>query len=74
MFTKREKQLIVNALLFTGCVDVINNLDEEAQMEMINLAIVMNVEPTKEVEMFDNMFEQPEIAKKILDNFSIKRV
>ena len=68
----REKQLIVNALLFTGCVDVINNLDEKAQMEMIDIAMKMNTNPTDDVEIYGDIFEQPKIAKKIIDNFTIK--
>lgn len=71
--TKEEKELIVSALLFTACTDVVNDFDEDAQNKMVDIAIKMDADPTMETELFGTIFDQPDIAKKIINSFAIKR-
>ena len=72
MFTRKEKELIVSALLFTACAEVSNNFDEETRSNLVDIAVLMCADPTSEIEMYkDGVFEEPEIAKKIIDSFAI---
>jgi uncharacterized protein YdeI (BOF family) len=69
-------QLIVDALLFSGCTDIMSTFSDETREEMVDLAIKICAEnpviPSDKVSIYGDIFEEPELAKKILETLSIK--
>ncbi len=74
--SKRDLQIVVNALIFTGTTDAcISTM--KGQKKYVNLAVKMkkmfNVDPDATIYLYKgSCYEEPEIAKKIVKNFSIK--
>ena len=73
-FTLEEKQLLVEALLFTACTDVCSDHTDAHRAKMLQLAEALNWEVGKLHNIYlyknkDLLFEDPDIANKLLNNF-----
>jgi len=79
-FSKRELQVLVNALLFTGCIDIcLAETDQKEYKEYLKLAVRINkktdTNPDLSIHLLEGKFyEDEEVVKKIKKNFKIKRV
>ena len=68
-----DKQLIVECLLFAASVQVCANWDAEKQKRMVELAKILKVEPSEDIEFWKDDYEKDEPwASQIPKHFDIK--
>ena len=71
---QNDKQLIVEALLFSASVQVCANWGEERQARMVELAKTFGVNPTEEIEFYADDYELEEPwAAQIPKHFDIQQ-
>ena len=71
---KNDKQLIVEALLFSASVQVCANWDAEKQERMVELAKTLGAQPSDDIEFWgDDMELEEPWADQIPKNFKIKQ-
>jgi hypothetical protein len=69
-----DRQLVVEALLFSASVQVCANWDNEKQERMIELAKTLGVNPSEDIEFWaDDMELEEPWAAQIPEKFEIKQ-
>jgi len=73
LFSDKERQMLVDALLFFGCADIITTCKYKYREKIIALAEKVGVDPSGKVSLFKGgMYEDEELAKRIENNFNIR--
>jgi hypothetical protein len=74
LFTDKERQMIVDALLFFGCADITTSCKPKYREKMIALAEKVGADPSNKIKLFKGgRYEDEELANRIEDGFNIKK-
>ena len=71
--SQKDLELITNALLFTACSDVCNDIGELDRDRMVDCAVRLKGKPTEDVYIYGEIFDEPERTKRILRTFKIRQ-
>jgi hypothetical protein len=74
MLTKEEKQIVIDALIFSSCCDICANWNKDYQMKMLKIAKRLGTNPSENIELFKGgVYEDEKEAIFIDTNFNIRR-
>lgn len=76
---KRERELLISALLFTANVDIMHDFDLAAEMEMNELADRLwihtqetNLDSIDNISTTEGPYENPDRMPKLIEKFNLK--